>query len=410
LFAVVPLVLAAIAACGGASNHSGFSSSGGGGGSGSGGSGSGGSSSGSGGSGSSSGGFDFDGGLADGSVISPDSGCAMAYGKATRAPVYMLFVEDGSGSMGQDHKWVAVVPALESLFMSFESDPGIAAGLIVFADTMDMTLNTGPGPYPEPGIDVPIGYVDTTQDMAFTTRLSGMPKSNTPTYYALQGGYGELENYMPMSPVQPSGQKVLVLITDGVPTDHMCSIKQAGTNYPGNPCVVMAGAEHAKTAPAGPILTFVIGVGPFPNTTQTDFDPAFLGNMAQAGGGAPMGCNPNETQSPANLCYFEVDPTQATSATQLQQTFTDALQKIRGQVLSCTFPLQTTGLGMIDPGKVNVDVNGMTVPQSSTDGWSYDNPSMPAAIVFNGSACDALKNDPSASVSIVLGCTTIIAK
>jgi hypothetical protein len=322
----------------------------------------------------------------------------------------MQFVEDGSGSMGQDHKWVAVVPALEALFMSFENDPGIAAGLIVFADTMDQTLNTGPGPYPEPGIDVPIGYVDMNQDMAFTTRLSGMPNSNTPTYWALQGGYGALENYMPMTPVQPNGQKVLVLITDGVPTDHMCSIRAAGTNYAMNPCVLMAAAEHTKAPPAGPILTFVIGVGPFPNVTMTDFDPAFLGNVAQAGGGAPMGCNPNETQNVANVCYFEIDPTVATSAMQLQQKFTDALQAIRGQVLSCTFPLQTTGLGMVDPGKVNVDVNMMTVPQSPTNGWSYDNPTMPTSIQFNGPACDALKNDPSATVSIVLGCTTIVAK
>jgi hypothetical protein len=408
----VPLVLTAIVACGG-SKSSGFNNSSGSSG-GSGGSSSGGNSSSSGGSssgtsGSSSGGFEWDGGLGDGSVISGDSGCATASAKATRAPVYMLFVEDGSGSMGQEHKWDAVVPALEGLFTSFENDPGISAGLIVFADTMDMTLTTGPGPYPEPGIDVPMGYVDTTQDTAFNTRLSGMPNSNTPTYWAMQGGYGELESYMPMAPVQPNGQKVLVLITDGVPTDHMCSVKNAGTNYPMNPCVLMAGAEHMKTPPNGPILTFVIGVGAFPST-GTDFDPAFLGNVAQAGGGAPMGCNPNETQNLANLCYFEVDPTQATSAMQLQQKFTDALQAIRGQVLSCTFPLQTTGLGMVDPGKVNVDVNGMTVPQSSTNGWSYDNPSMPGAIVFNGSACDSLKNDPSASVSIVLGCTTIVAK
>jgi hypothetical protein len=334
----------------------------------------------------------------------------MASASAMRAPVYMMFVEDGSGSMGQDHKWVAVVPALESLFMSFENDPGIAAGLIVFADTMDMTLNTGPGPYPEPGIDVPMGYVDATQDMGFNTRLSGMPKSNTPTFYAMQGGYGELEAYAPMAPVQPNGVKVMVLITDGVPTDHMCSIRQAGTNYPQNPCVLMAGAEHMKAAPAGPILTFVIGVGPFPNTTQTDFDPAFLGNLAVAGGGAPMGCNPNELQDPTKLCYFEVDPTQASSAMQLQQTFTNALQAIRGQVLSCTFPLQSTNLGQIDPTKVNVNVDGTTVPQSATDGWMYDNPSSPTAIVFTGPECDMLKNDPSAQVSIVIGCATVIAR
>jgi hypothetical protein len=413
--AAAGLVVATLVACGGTKgsgfppNENGGSGGGSGGASGSGGSGGGSSGGSSGGGGSSGSGFDIDGGDYDGPSVVGDSGCAKASASATRAPVYMLFVEDGSGSMGQDNKWTAVVPALEGLFASFENDPGIAAGLIVFADTMDMTLNTGPGPYPEPGIDVPMGYVSTAQDMALNTRLSGMPNSNTPTYYALQGGYGELESFMSMPPLQPNGQKVLVLITDGVPTDHNCSISHAGTNYPMNPCVLMAGAEHAKTAPAGPIVTFVIGVGPFPNT-GTDFDPAFLGNLAQAGGGAPAGCNPNETQNVANVCFFEVDPTQAASAAALQMTFTDALQAIRGQVLSCTFPLQTTGLGMIDPTQVNVDVDGMTVPQSPTNGWTYDNPSSPTAIVFNGSACNALKNDPNAKVSIVIGCATIMAR
>jgi hypothetical protein len=408
-----PLVVATVVACGGTKGTLGFNPDGGAGsgsGGGSSGGGSGGSGSGGGSGGSSSGsGFDLDSGY-DGPTVLADSGCAKASASATRAPVYMMFVEDGSGSMRMDNKWAAVVPALEGLFMSFENDPGMAAGLIVFADTMDMTLNTGPGPYPEPGIDVPIGYVSAAQDMALNTRLSGMPLSNTPTYYGLQGGYGELEAFTSMPPLQPNGAKVLVLITDGVPTDHYCSISHAGTNYPMNPCVLMAAAEHMKAAPAGPILTFVIGVGAFPNTTQSDFDPAFLGNLAQAGGGAPVGCNPNETANVANVCFFEIDPTKATSAAQLQMNFTNALQAIRGQVLSCTFPLQSTGLGMLDPSKVNVDVDGMTVPQSSTNGWSYDNPSSPTAIVFNGPACTALKNDPSAKVSIVVGCATIMAK
>jgi hypothetical protein len=385
-------------ACGGSSNRDGF-------GSGSGSSSGSGGSSGNGSSGDGS--FGDDGGTVP---ISPDSGCATASAKAARAPVYLLFVQDGSGSMGMEHKWDADTAALKAMFQTFQNDPGIGVGLIVFADTMDMSLATGPGPYPEPGIDVPLGYVDATQVSALDQRLSGSPLSNTPTYYALQGGYGELEGFTPASPLQPDGTKVLVLITDGVPTDHNCSIRRAGTNYPANPCVVMAGQELTKGPSAGPILTFVIGVGQFPSAAGADFDPAFLGNLALAGGGAPMGCNPNETQNASSLCYFEVDPTQAGSAAQLQQTFTNALQAIRGQVLSCTFPLKSTGLGQLDPSKVNVDVNGMTVLQGGTDGWTYDNPANPMAIILHGKACDAVKNQPNAQVSIVVGCATQTAK
>ena len=341
------------------------------------------------------------------SGLSADSGCALASAAATRAPVYMLFVLDGSGSMGQQNKWTAATGALTSIFASMENNSGIAAGLLVFSDSMDQTTNSGPGPYPEPGIDVPIGYVSATQDTALDQRMSGSPNSNTPTYYALQGGYGELGSYSPAAPVDPGGAKVLVLITDGVPTDQMCSTKHAGTDYATNPCVTMAGTQFMAKPP---VLTFVIGVGQFPSTNTQDFDPSWLGNLALAGGGAPAGCNPNETTTATDLCYFEVDPTQASSAAALQTSFTNALDAISGQVLSCTFPLQSTGLGTINPGEVNVTVNNMQVLQSSTDGWTFDNPSAPTAIVFTGAACTSLKTDTNAQVSIIVGCATQVAK
>ena len=50
----------------------------------------------------------------------------------------------------------------------------------------------------------------------------------------------------------------------------------------------------------------------------------------------------------------------------------------------------------------------MTVPQDPTNGWSYDNPTDPKTITLNGSACTNLKNDPNATVNIVLGCATVV--
>jgi hypothetical protein len=249
--------------------------------------------------------------------------------------------------------------------------------------------------------------VSSAQDTALDSRMSGQPTSSTPTYNALEGGYGELTAFTPSAPLETGGAKVLVLITYGVPTDQFCSTKHAGTDYPLNPCVTMAAQQYAATPP---VRTFVIGVGEFPSSNTQDFDPAWLGNLALAGGGAPQGCNPNETTTATDLCYFEVDPTQATSASALQTSFANALNAISGQVLSCTFPLQSTGLGQIDPSLVNVTVNGTTVPQSATDGWAFDNPQDPTAIVFQGAACSSLKSDSSAQVSIVVGCATIVAK
>jgi hypothetical protein len=260
------------------------------------------------------------------------------------------------------------------------------------------------GPYPQM-IDVPIGFMGTAQDNALHQRLSGMPSFVTPTQAALTGGYSELETFTPLTPLPPGGKKVVILITDGVPTDG-CA--QMGGSYTSNPCIQMAAMKLTETAPQGPILTYVIGVGVYPSSDLTNFDPNFLGNLAVAGGTGPMGCNPNENASGAtDFCYFQVDPT-TVNATQLQQQFEDAINSIRGQVITCTFPLQSTGVGTVDPGKVNVEVDGMTIPQDPMNGWTYDNPSNPTSITLNGTSCANLKADSHAMVQIVLGCMTVV--
>jgi hypothetical protein len=347
-------------------------------------------------------------------ALSGEAGCATASARADRAPVYILFVLDGSSSMGQENKWPAAKGALEDLIGSVSDDPSIGVGLIVFADTYDVTAkdSLNGGPYPEPGIDVPIGEVTVPASAAVVDRLSGFPAWNTPTYFALQGGYGELSSFVATAPLIPGGKKALVLLTDGVPTDTHCGTAgDAGTgNYATNACVVMAAAQAAAAAPAGPITTFVIGTGQFPSSNAQVFDPAWLGYLAQAGGGAPAGCNPAETQTATNLCYLEVDPTQAASSAALQSEFTTALQTIRHQVLGCTFPLKSTGLGAVDPTKVNVQVDGQTVLQDPTNGWTYDDPTNPTEIIFHGTACEGVKSDPAANVSVVVGCETEVAK
>jgi hypothetical protein len=316
----------------------------------------------------------------------------------------MLFILDGSGSMGQDNKWPSATQALEAIFsdMQKQADPGVGVGLIVFSDTKDPT--SASGPYPD-SADISINFVGAAQDSALNGRLSGQPSSDTPTGTALQGGYSELENFVAQTPLPPGGQKVLVLITDGVPTDGCAP---SGGNYTSNACIMEAAAEYAKAKPQGPILTFVIGTGVFPSSNLGNFDPNFLGNLAVAGGTGPKNCNPNENSVTTDLCYFEVDPTKG-GATQTEQAFEAAINAIRGQVLSCTFPLNVDkDAGAVDPSKVNVTVNGMTVSQDPNNGWTYDNPSNPTEIIFHGTSCNNLKMNPMAAVNIILGCATVI--
>jgi hypothetical protein len=199
----------------------------------------------------------------------------------------------------------------------------------------------------------------------------------------------------------------VVLMTDGIPTDQGCkNVNKDGTDdYAANACVKMAKSELVAKAPASPVETFVIGVGPLPGDFAT-YDPYFLAELAVAGGSAPPGCNPRSNVAGAkDLCYFNIDPTGAT-AEATQKAFTDALDAIRGQVVSCTLGITPQAGGTIDPEKVNVLLNEATVAQDETDGWTYDDPNQPTSVTLHGAACETLKSDPAAKISIVLGCVT----
>ena len=333
-----------------------------------------------------------------------DSGCATATAAATRDPVFMLIVLDGSGSMGEDNKWVAVVPALDAIFddLLAKGDTTFGAGLHVFSDSQDPT--NGEGPYPTSN-DVFIGFVDKPQHDALRARIDTAQASNgTPTQLALIGGYKRLENLVPFPPLAPNGHKVLVLMTDGVPN---------GGTTEQQACLDLADSKVKETGPAGPISTFSVGIGPFPSSDTGSYDPVFMGHLAKAGGTAPPGCDPNENSNVQNICHFQVDPTKASNVAALTKAFIDAINKIRSQVTSCTFDLEKPdGGGAIDPSSVNVvftDGSGVVhiIPEDPQNGWHYDDPTAPTKVILNGSGCDEVKLDSLGKLSIVLGCKSI---
>ena len=340
----------------------------------------------------------------DGQALLDDgSTCASAVTAEThRDPVYLLFVVDGSGSMKDDNKWVAQTAALDAIFddMLAQQDKDVGVGLVVFSDKLDPTQ--GSGPYPS-SQDIFVSYVDQTQHDNLRARLDLSGASGgTPTFPAMTGAYKELENLVVAQPLPPNGRKVLVILTDGVPNT-------GGTQQQ---CVDLTSTELAKVGPRGPILTFAVGVGRFPSSDPRNYDPAFMGNLAQAGGTAPAGCSPTETSSAANLCHFQVTPN-GKPVDQVKQDFVDAINKIRGQVSSCEFTLERPDGGgtAVDPGKVNViytDGNGVQhyVPQDPNSGWTYDDPAMPGKVVLNGSSCTQMKGDAKAKVTVQLGCKT----
>jgi uncharacterized protein YegL len=343
------------------------------------------------------------------------STCATASADARRLPVYMQFIIDGSGSMdgfdGNNYiageretdplmasrqtgkKWIAVRDALAAFSddLAAKNDPSFAVGLYLFSSTAVKSAT---------GVDVPIKFVDAAQSAALKARLAPPIFANggTPLCASIDGQLAVLKAYTPTAPVQAGGKYVLVAMTDGIPTDSKMAC--------------LASVTAAKTG-APPVATFAVGVGNEDASPTTVYDEGFMKDLAQAGGTAVAGCNPSwgNADKSGTPCHFQITPGTKTAA-QIKADFLAAINAIRDAVASCEFPLtKPAGSGDVDPANVNVVMTSggkdTTVPQSSTDGWVYDNPTAPTKVTLKGKSCDALKADPAAKIKIVVGCKTV---
>jgi len=103
----------------------------------------------------------------------------------------------------------------------------------------------------------------------------------------------------------------------------------------------------------------------------------------------------------------------------VQQDLINALQAIRGNVLSCDFamPKSQTSDMSVDPGNVNVNftpTGGMAQVVGKTTGadacqsggWYYDVPAAPTKITLCPDTCKQVQADSQARIDIVLGCKT----
>jgi len=91
------------------------------------------------------------------------------------------------------------------------------------------------------------------------------------------------------------------------------------------------------------------------------------------------------------------------------------LNAVRGKIISCEYTLAVQPGTTVDPSRVNVvytDGGGGAhiIPQDPNAGWTYDDPNQPHRVILHGSACDQVKNDGKASVSIMLGCKTEVPR
>lgn len=321
------------------------------------------------------------------------AGCAESKTEILRVPVVIEFAVDDSGSMdgtGSADKWGAARDALLAAFadMKATADPGTFVGL------MRWSTNVGnkraPGPLTDPThYDALVGVINTPKACP---PCSG---GGTSMLNGLTAAYGEVESFKPPAGfVTDKTKRAVVLVSDGVP---------AASEKP--LCENLAETKLKEPPPKGPTLTFAVGIGPFPTTSTSTYDPAYMSRIAQKGGTAPADCSP-DAAIPEGLCHFQVTPGGSDSAT-AKQALIDAINKIRALSASCEFAFTTNANTNLNDVKVELtdkDGKKTPIPKDDANGWSFDDPSAPTKVILNGDACTTTSGTVSGRVDVVIGC------
>jgi len=355
----------------------------------------------------------FDAGLPPDGSDDDGGACAGESRKAELLPLDMYFMIDQSGSMdgavpGGGSRWGAVAGALKT-FVNQPAAAGIGVGIQYFpVDVGGPTCApfcaaeadcAGFGPCIFPGLcfgcaissagdscnipdyakpDVEIAPLPGSASALITSINKHGPTGGTPTSAALQGAINHAKDW---ATKHPDHVVIDVLATDGDPAD--CDTDQSHIDA--------IAADGLSGTPK--ILTFVIGVGSALSA---------LNGTAAAGGTGQA---------------FIVDTNQ-----NVNQQFLEALNKIRGAALSCSYLIPTPKVGMPNFDTVNVAYtpggggpkvvipkvhDKASCPVSGGDAWFYDNNAKPTQILLCNDACSKLSADSKGQIDIVLGCATI---
>lgn len=348
-----------------------------------------------------------DGGLGDGDV------CASTKVGATITPAVLFFLVDRTGSMNcnvppiqtsedcegnpqkvdpaQPSKWEITRDAFSTALSGLETAVPLPTVGIAFFN------NDNYCGFPvAPEVDLLELSGDAATDPQLAALQAGLaavvPKGSTPIVGSVMGAYSFLHQNKAMFP----GNRFVVLLTDGAET---CDA--ASTDF-----LVQKSLEASWVG----IRTFVLGA---PGSEPAR---ALLSQLAFNGGTATNpNCDHSGAQPDVGDCHMDMTLPNTDFAAELQAN----LATISAQVLSCVVDVPQPGPNdpPVDLGKVNVVYTGgdgkeqtvlqdNSVPCSdpSNKGWQYTDNN--TKIELCGAACEMLKSDPKASLSIELGCET----
>jgi hypothetical protein len=330
-------------------------------------------------------------------------------------PASVLFVVDRSGSMAcnpppvqtveqcnetpiavnpsMPSRWQITVEALKESLAGLQGT-NAAAGLTFFsvdnACGVNSTPNVGVHPVEKPQLDA----------MSLALDAIG-PRGGTPIVGSVVLAYAHLHQEA-MAP----GNRYVVLLTDGEEScgfggeeEDKADLAEARKH--------LLEVEVQKALEAN-IRTFVIGA------PGSEGARGFLSELASAGGTSRTpGCVHGDAASATGDCHYDL-----TTSDDFAQVLHDALGDISGQTLGCEFPtpngiserinVQYTATGNQTPTCLALDEQ----PCESADGFQFakhpDGTKDLSKVILCGPACDRIKNDPGATVDVILGCAPLV--
>ena len=320
-----------------------------------------------------------------------------------------MLVVDVSGSMqsnppnGNQSKWVITRDALA---VAMDSLPATTAVGIIYYPNLG---NTGTGTQPRPtsacvntNAMIPIDLLGAAgsphRGRIAQSLQSARTGGGTPTHdayqYAVQNG---------MIPSMHTGNRFMLLITDGQPTFSLQCIGTGATSnpVPEQPIVDEIGAAHGQG-----IRTFVIGSPGSEQNVSTGADARpWLSRAANAGNTATPGCS----DTGPNFCHMDM-----TQAPDFAAALRSGLAQIAGTLVSCTYDLPQPPAGQqLDLSKVNViNTPGggppTILPRSDdpncTEGWYLDSNNR---VVLCSETCAQVQADPQVGLEVLYGCKSV---
>ena len=217
--------------------------------------------------------------------------------------VVLELVVDESGSMTGE-KWIALRDSLLALFDDIlaDRDANLRVGIVLFDDVATSRVKPAP-----------LTQSDQYRELRGAIDKQVPHGGGTSTRKALETAFDVVDQ-------EAAGvRRVVVLLSDGSPT---------GGDDEKTQCVNITRNESFSHG----TQLFSVGIGPFPSTLPSVYDPDFMGRLAQAGATAPKGCRPDSTNE-AEICHYQVTP--GGDPAQLEESFGAALDAIRQSATTC---------------------------------------------------------------------------